>query len=117
GLAGTFHPRVLAEFLDVIGIARLDIERSPYWSRRDRVHANSFLHQALRQRFREGVDRALGRRVIYESLLALESGNRAGIDDACALLHPLERRLRHEEVAKKVGAESSLQLIVIDVVD
>src|SRR3954470_14553641 len=81
-LGWALHRDVLAEFLDVVRVARLDVERSPDRTGRNRVHPNPFLDEVLRQRLREGVDRSLRRRVVEESLLALESGDRAGVDDA-----------------------------------
>src|SRR5436309_13599171 len=56
---------------------------------------------------RRGVDRSLRRRIIDQRLLALQSGDRGGVDDAGALLQSLERRLRHIEIAEEIGAERS----------
>src|SRR6266480_1212160 len=56
---------------------------------------------------RRGVDRSLRRRIIDQRLFALQSGHRGGVDDAGALLHSLQRRLRHIEIAEEIGAERS----------
>src|SRR5690348_5826264 len=64
GLARTAHRRVLAEIRNfLLGLAARRVERSPDGARRNRVHANSVLHQILRERAREADDRALGRTV------------------------------------------------------
>src|SRR6266513_4455310 len=78
-LTGPLHTGILTEFFHVIRVARLNVERSPHRSRRHRVHPDPLLDEILRQRFGEGVDRAFGRGIVEQGLLALQSRDRPSV--------------------------------------
>jgi hypothetical protein len=61
GLTGPLHRNLLAEILDrLVGHGRRD-ERRPDWTRGDRIRANAFVREDLRQPGREILDRPFGR--------------------------------------------------------
>ena len=70
------------------------------------------LDQVRRERLREGVDRALGRRVVEQVLAAEQAGDRAGVDDRAALLQVRHGRLRHVEVAVEVRLDRAVEVLV-----
>ncbi len=69
------------------------------------------------QRAGEGVDAALGRRVVEQLLVAHDPGDRAGIDDRAAGLHVRHRLLRHVEIAVEIGLHRAVELLLGEVLE
>src|SRR5919107_2972940 len=112
GLRGSPQRRVLAELRDLLGGLVRRVERGPHGAGRDAVDAYAPLDEALRERLREGVDRALRGRVVQKLFAPLQARYRARVDYGRALLHPFERGLRHEEVAVDVRLEGAVELLL-----
>src|SRR5687768_6698415 len=117
GLRGALERGVGAELGDLLrGLVR-GVERRPDRPWRDAVDADAPLDEVLRERLGEGVDRALRRRVVEKLLAPFEPRDGARVDDARALGHVRERRLRHVEVAVDVRLESPVELLFGQVFD
>src|SRR5665811_2603067 len=110
GLRGPFHRRLAAEFRHTLGRAIGRIERGPYRPRRDRIDADAFVDEMGRKRTHEGVDAALGHRIVEQVLIAKKSSHRAGHDDGTAFSHMRHCCLRHVEVAVQVCFQRAVEM-------
>ena len=82
------------------------------WS--NRIDSNALRRQLLRQRAREGRDRALGAGVVDQFRIPHVCCHRAGIDDAAPALHVRDSELGHGEHADDVGLEGLLHNVQVN---
>src|SRR5919109_3385751 len=114
-LRRALHRHNGAELGRLLGIEIGRIQRCPHGSGRDAVHANSFGEEVLRERFREGRDGSLRRRVVEQLGRAVAASYGAAVEDHAAGRQVRQRGAGHVEVAEDVRAERALELLIRDV--
>lgn len=92
GLRDALHVGIAYEFGDLVCRLVRQIQRCPDRSWRDGVHADSLGRTVLRQGLGERVDGTLRRGVVERSGTALQTRDRAGVDDRAAALEVWQGR-------------------------
>jgi hypothetical protein len=111
-LCGSLHRRLSAEVGDALFILVCGIEGGPHRPGCNGIDANSPADQVGGERAREGVDAALGHRVVQQMLAPQQSRNRAAIYDGASIRHVRYRSFRHVEVAVEVGLQRLVEMFV-----
>src|SRR5579863_3841416 len=110
-VSGTAHRRLLAELGHLVLVERGRDERCPHGARRYAVHPDAAFGQCLGERVGERQDRALGRCVIDQALVAAQAIDGRGVDDRPTVGQVPQRGLGRPEVAVDVYPECPLPLL------
>ena len=112
GLGGPLHGGVCAKLCYILSFFICRVQRCPYRAGGNCIHADAFGDQVSAERAGEGMNAALGERVVQNILIAEQAGNGASIHYSAAVLHIWYGSLHHVKVSIQIGLHRTIEVLL-----